>query len=128
MPVVNALTPCRQRYIARPVAMPAVLAITLRQHFPLRGIIIGIDDRATATAAAPPPARTLRDDRLGEFRAGTAQVPAWVDDGEGEEAEKHGRRFETVEVGFVGWDWAIYARGELHETEDDARLGKGLVV
>lgn len=104
--------------------MSAVLAITLRHRLRLWGIIIGLDARATATPAAPPPPRTLCDDGLGELGAGATQVAAGVDGGEGEEAEEHGGRFEAVEVGFVGWDGAVDAGGELDEAEDDANLGR----
>ncbi len=46
-----------------------------------------------------------------------------MDGGEGEEGEEHGGCFEGVEVGFVCWDGAVEAGGELDEAEDDADLG-----
>lgn len=86
--------------------------------------------RALPTATAPPPLRALRNNRLSELGAGTAQVASRVDYGEGEQGEEHGRCFKAVEVGFVGWDGAVDAGGELDEAEDDADLGRlvGLFV
>lgn len=130
LPIIHAITLRRQRYIARPFATPTIFPITLRAPLRLRGIIIRVNARALPTATAPPPLRALRNNRLSELGAGTAQVASRVDYGEGEQGEEHGRCFKAVEVGFVGWDGAVDAGGELDEAEDDADLGRlvGLFV
>jgi hypothetical protein len=94
----------------------------------LMHVKIRIDFRPGTTAAPPPPPLTLLNYELAELALGALQRTARVSDSKSRNCENHRCGFKCVEIGLILGNGPINARGELHESKDDADLSISAIL